>query len=183
MYDRTTNACWFRFAAPKLLPFVPHSSNFSMHQPLYKIARHFLIICGLNNNSKEFAVRLKNLFLIAVLFLASVMLINCEDSQVASRNISRAAHQFEIFRRVVFYNGITGEYILQIEGYCSVVHESSGKLSVVIKAEDGSFLKHYLGLSDNVTYFAEQLHPSKVSTQRYRVIFKPSVIIPAIDFE
>ena len=52
-----------------------------------------------------------------------------------------------------------------------------------IKTEDGAFLKHYLGLSDNVTYLSEQLQPSDVSTKHYRVIFKPSVIMPDIDPE
>jgi hypothetical protein len=41
--------------------------------------------------------------------------------------------------------------------------------------------KHFLGLSDNVTFFAEQLEPAAVNTYRYRVIFKPSVIIPDIN--
>lgn len=120
--------------------------------------------------------------LILIIAVVSLFTLSCEDSQVASRNISRAAHQFEVYRRVVFYNGITDTYILQIEGYCSVVNEN-GQLSVIVKTEGGEYLKHYLGLSDNVTYFAEQMEPKKVSTQRYRVIFKPSVIVPNIDIE
>lgn len=115
------------------------------------------------------------LFLVIASFFAS-----CTDADVASRNLSQAAEQFEIYRRVVFYNGITGDYILQINGYCSV-DQLSGKLSVTIKTEDGQFLKHYLGLSDNVTYFSEQLEASKVSDSQYRVIFKPKAIIPNID--
>ena len=120
------------------------------------------------------------IFLMAIL---SLLFVGCTDSDVASRNISQAAHQFEIFRRVVFYNGITGEYILEIRAYCSVVPEFDGRISVIIKTEDGSYLKHYLGLSDNVTYFCEQMKPSMVSDKHYRVIFKPSVVIPTIDLE
>ena len=45
------------------------------------------------------------------------------------------------------------------------------------------FKKHYLGLSDNVTYFAEQLDSAKVSRYHYKVIFKPLTIIPDIDIE
>lgn len=122
------------------------------------------------------------LFLMIGLIAIMGFFTSCEDSAVASANISKAAHQFEIYRRVVFYNGITNEYILQIEGFCSVVNEGN-ELSVIIKTEKGEFLKHYLGLSDNVTYFAEQMEAKKVSTQHYRVIFKPSVIVPNIDIE
>lgn len=124
----------------------------------------------------------KIIFLLAIAVMTITSFTSCEDSQVASQNISKAAHQFEIFRRVVFYNGITDTYILQVEGFCSVTEEGD-RLSVIIKTDDGEFLKHYLGLSDNVTYFAEQMESEKVSTQRYRVIFKPSVIVPNIDIE
>ena len=44
-----------------------------------------------------------------------------------------------------------------------------------------AYKKHFLGLSDNVTYFAEQLHTADVSAYHYRVTFKPQVILPDID--
>ena len=128
-------------------------------------------------------MKIKSLIIVAVVVLMSMCLTNCSDSEVASANISRAAHQFEIFRRVVFYNGITNDYILEVRAFCSVNPEPDGRLSVTIKTESGAFLKHYLGLSDNVTYFCEQLVPAEVSDKRYRVIFKPSVIVPDIDLE
>jgi hypothetical protein len=97
--------------------------------------------------------------------------------------VSKAADQFEILRRVVFYNGITADYVLTIEGYCSLGnHDDPGELTVVCKV-GGGYKKHFLGLSDNVTYFVEQLDAKNVSTDHYRVIFKPSVIIPDIDIE
>ena len=51
--------------------------------------------------------------------ISLVVLGACSDADVASRNISKSADNFEVSRRVVFYNGITGEYMLSIEGYCS----------------------------------------------------------------
>jgi hypothetical protein len=107
----------------------------------------------------------------------------CSDADIASQNLSKAADQFQIQRRVVFYNGITGEYILQIEGLCSLGNfDSAQRLSVTCKAPHG-YVKHFLGLSDNVTFFAEQLKSAEVSTARYKVIFKPTVIIPDIDLD
>ena len=39
--------------------------------------------------------------------LTLISLIGCgTDAQLASRNLSKAAEQFEIERRIVFYNGI-----------------------------------------------------------------------------
>ena len=106
-----------------------------------------------------------------------------KDADVASRNLSNAADMFEINRRVVFYNGINGEYMLTVEGLCSLGNnDRSGQLSITCKVGPTSYKKHFLGLSDNVTYFVEQLEASKVSAYHYRVIFKPQSIIPDIDF-
>lgn len=113
----------------------------------------------------------------------TAILAACDSSaDVASRNISKAADQFEINRRIVFYNGITGEYILTIEGLCSLGNSDTvGRLSVTCKTGPGSYKKHFLGLSDNVTFFAEQVDSANVSEYHYKVIFRPATIIPDIE--
>lgn len=118
--------------------------------------------------------------MLAVTLLGS--LAGCTDADVASNNLSKAADSFEVNRRIVFYNGITGEYILTVEGLCSLGNkDTAGKLSVTCKTGPSSFKKHFLGLSDNVTFFAEQIEANKVSQYHYRVIFKPAALIPDID--
>jgi len=107
---------------------------------------------------------------------------SCSDAQVASSNLSKAADNFEINRRVVFYNGITGEYMLSIEGLCSLGSAQETKaITVTCKTGPNEYKKHFLGLSDNVTYFAEQTDAAQVSPYHYRVVFKPAAIIPDID--
>jgi hypothetical protein len=115
-------------------------------------------------------------------FIVILLLFNScqQESDIVSQNLSYDAHEFKIYRRVVFYNGITDTYILQIEGYCSVMVED-GRLAVIIKTDKGEYLKHYLGLSDNVTYFAEQLEAKSVEKNHYKVTFKPSLIVPDIN--
>ena len=118
--------------------------------------------------------------------LLAVALTGCgsTDADVASHNISKAAEQFEVARRIVFFNGITDKYLLEIDGYCSVETGSSalaGSLEVTCKIGPGKFKKSFLGLSDNVSYLVEQIDPIKVSTTHYRVIFKPEAIVPDFD--
>lgn len=104
------------------------------------------------------------------------------DADVASHNLSRAADNFEIQRRVVFYNGITGDYVLTIEGLCSLGnYDKAREVSVTCKTGPTSFKKHFLGLSDNVTFFAEQVESANASVYHYRVTFKPSVIISDVE--
>ena len=107
----------------------------------------------------------------------------CEnDANVASRNISRSADMFEVNRRVVFFNGITNKILLEIIGRCSLGnHDTSRRMSVTCKLADGKFRKHFLGLSDNVSFFAEHLQPSPASVFHYRIIFKPQTLVPDID--
>jgi hypothetical protein len=123
---------------------------------------------------------LKRILTALAVVAGAASLAACDDAKVASQNLSRAADNFEINRRIVFYNGITGEYLLTIEGLCSQ-EPSDKKLAVICKTGPGEFKKHFLGLSDNVTYFSEQLQPAAASVYHYRVTFKPSVIIPSID--
>jgi len=104
------------------------------------------------------------------------------EADVASYNVSKAADMFEIQRRIVFYNGITGEYVLTIEGLCSLGNNDKAReVSVTCKTGPSSYKKHFLGLSDNVTFFSEQMESASVSTYRYRVVFKPSTIIPDLE--
>ena len=111
---------------------------------------------------------------------ATVLLAGCDDARVASHNLSKAAVNFEIDRRVIFYNGITDTYMLTIEGRCAIEDQTT-QLEVTCKIGDDQYKKHFLGLSDNVTYFAEQLATADVSSYHYRVTFKPQTILPDID--
>lgn len=105
-----------------------------------------------------------------------------DDARVASYNMVRAADNFEINRRIVFFNGITDNYLLEIEGKCSIEADTmDAQLEVICKTEDEQYKKHFLGLSDNVAYFVEQIEPNGASAYHYRVTFKPQVILPDID--
>lgn len=116
-------------------------------------------------------------------FLSLAVLAGCmDDAQVASHNLVKSADNFEIDRRVVFFNGITDNYLLQIEGKCSIKSDQYDKqLEVICKTGDEQFKKHFLGLSDNVAYFVEHLEPTSASAYHYRVTFKPQTIVPDFD--
>lgn len=111
----------------------------------------------------------------------AVALAGCDDDAVVvSENLSKAADNFEIERRVVFFNGITDKYLLEIQGYCSIEDEGN-QLEVTCKTGKDAYRKHFLGLSDNVSYFVEQVDGAYADPNHYRVTFKPEQIIPDID--
>jgi hypothetical protein len=100
------------------------------------------------------------------------------DADVASQNISTDADNFKVNRRIVAVNGITDKYILAVEGWCNINVDSANKQLEVTCKVNGGFKKHFVGLSDNTTYFVEQLDAANVSVDHYKVIFKPEVIVP-----
>lgn len=117
----------------------------------------------------------------AAAIATALMLSACSsDADVVSKNLSKAADQFEVDRRIVFYNGITDQYMLEITGKCAVEPEER-KLMVTCKTGPDEYKKHYLGLSDNVTYMAEHLEGTTASSDQYRVIFKPEALVPNVD--
>lgn len=125
---------------------------------------------------------LKKIAALAAVVLLATGLSACEDdADIVSENLSKAADNFEVNRRVVMFNGITDEYLLVVEGACSIVDEGK-QLEVVCKVGDKQYKKHFLGLSDNVSYFVEQGEPIEASAYHYRVTFKPQSIVPDVDF-
>ena len=128
-------------------------------------------------NKKNVALSLAGV----VLLTGALTACNEDDATVASENVSKAADNFEVQRRIVFFNGITDKYLLTIEGPCSIT-EDGKQLEVICKVGEKSYKKHFLGLSDNVSYFVEQGEPVEASAYHYRVTFKPQSILPDIDF-
>lgn len=116
---------------------------------------------------------------------------SCEGesaADTANRNLSKAAENFEVERRIVGINGITGEALFEVEGYCSI-ETPDRQLDVICrvegepgtKAQDGQVERTTLGLSDNVTFVSTQLKPADVDFYRPRIIFRPESYIPNYD--
>lgn len=119
----------------------------------------------------------------AIMIGTGSLLTGCSsEADVASRNVSQAADQFEVNRRVVVYNGITDKVVMIMEGRCSLGNnETADKRSVTCKTGSRTYLKHIFQLSDNMFLYAEQLEETQASGYYYRRIFTPQQVIPDID--
>lgn len=125
---------------------------------------------------------MKKLLLVSGILLSSLLAACTSEADVVSENLSKSADSFSVERRVVFVNGITDKYLLSIEGKCSIADDGN-QLEVTCKVGEEEYKKHFLGLSDNVTYFVEQLEGKKEDPFHYKVIFRPESIIPDIDLQ
>lgn len=123
----------------------------------------------------------KKIAALAIAAMSVAGLAACsDDSVIVDENMDRAADNFEVPRRVVFFNGITDKYLLTIEGMCSITDEGK-QLEVICKTGPDAYKKHLLGLSDNVSYFIEQMDSVKADAYHYRVTFRPEQILPEFD--
>ena len=128
-------------------------------------------------------LRTKTVALALTALTAGVLLTGCSsDAQTASYNLSKDADQFKVERQVVFYNGITNEVMLTIDGFCSI-EDQGDQLEVTCKAGPNEYTKDFLGLSDNVTYFAAQKEATDVSVYHRKFIIKPENLLPEFDVE
>jgi hypothetical protein len=119
--------------------------------------------------------------LVAAVLALGLTACTDDDADVASRNVSKAADNFEVNRRIVVFNGITDKYLMVITGACSI-NDSGKQLTAICKTGKDEYKKFFAGLSDNVSYTVEQGEPIKASAYHYRVTFKPQAILPDVDF-
>ncbi|RKD25969.1 hypothetical protein BEP19_03325 [Ammoniphilus oxalaticus] len=127
---------------------------------------------------------MKKKITIFILGLMTILLSACStESDTVNHNISKSADSFEVNRRIVFFNGITDKYLLTVEGLCSLDITGDKALRVTCKVGEGEYKRHYLGLSDNVSYFVEQVDSANVDPFHYRVVFRPESIVPDIDIQ
>lgn len=132
-------------------------------------------------------MKYRQLFAGMITGIFALMTTGCwldQPAEVASRNLSQAADNFQVYRRILFINGITDKYLLTIEGFCSLGSGTSARsITVTCKTGPDTYLKHLLGLSDNTTYVVEQLMDISVPTYHYVVQYRPEVIIPNLKLD
>lgn len=120
----------------------------------------------------------KVLFVITV--AALLMLTGCEsEAEKVSYNLSLQADNFNVVRQLTVINCIGGDTLFQMRGKMSITADTAdNQLEVVVEDEDGSYKKHFIGLSDNVTYVVEDLGGNAVSKYKYTLNYNPKMWIP-----
>ena len=104
-----------------------------------------------------------------------------DDATVARRNMTKAADNFELMRRIVFYNVRLGQNVVTVEGKCSIEY-GSGRTEYICKVGDGKYIRNFLSDSNDIVAIVEQMDSVPVNVYHFRRTFKPQTIIPDINF-
>lgn len=121
---------------------------------------------------------------VKILFVAVVIMMvlsGCDQRQAddVSYNLSLRADNFEDVRQITVINCLQGDVLFQMTGKMSIeVDGADHQLEIVVEDEYGDYKKHFIGLSDNVTYVVEDITSGDVSKYRYELNFNPSMWIP-----
>lgn len=120
---------------------------------------------------------------LAVLAVAALTLTGCiSAADQANENLSRAAENFEVPRRITGINGITDNVLFTVEGFCSYeIKDGAYEAICLIDRASGEVERTTLAKSDNVTILVTQIGGTEVSLFRPRVIFRPETVVPNFD--
>lgn len=123
---------------------------------------------------------MKRIALVLALMGCLLLLTGCEsEAEKVSYNLSQQADNFNVIRQLTVINCIEGDVLFQMTGKMSITADTEdNQLEVIVEDEDGSYKKHYIGLSDNVTYVLEDLGENTVSKYKYTLNYNPKMWIP-----
>jgi outer membrane lipoprotein-sorting protein len=123
----------------------------------------------------------KNLAVLLILAIISIgmTLTGCTEADRVSQNLSQEADNFNVVRQLTVINCIQGDTLFQMTGRMSITADTAdNQLEILVEDENGDYQKHFVGLSDNVTYTVEQLTGVEVNKYKYTLNFNPKMWIP-----
>lgn len=127
----------------------------------------------------------KRITAVLLALVATVGVSACGDSNAdkVGENLGKEAEKFNVQRKILFINGITDKVLWEVEGRCSLEYNDAlpANLELICKHGPDDYKKHFLGLSDNVTWIATQTEGIDVSEYRTKIIFRPESIVPDLD--
>lgn len=123
----------------------------------------------------------RKVLLVLSICVLMLSLGGCNQAERVSRNLSKEADNFNVVRQLTVINCITGDTLFQMTGKISITADTEDNQLEIIVEDDGRYVKHFIGLSDNTTYVIEDLNlgENDVSNYRYTLNFNPKMWIPA----
>ena len=116
----------------------------------------------------------------AAVLAASLTACSTQAERV-SYNLSQEADNFNEIRQITVINCLQGDVLFQMTGKMSITADTAdNQLEIVVEDERGEYKKHFIGLSDNVTYVVEDITAGDVNQYKYTLNFNPKMWLPEI---
>ena len=123
---------------------------------------------------------MKKIRMLAMLCLASLLFFTgCNEVDRVSYNLSKEADNFNDIRQLTVINCLQGDVLFQMTGKMSIQPDmDENQIEIIVEDENGEYKKHFIGLSDNVTYVVEDITSGKVDKYKYILNFNPKMWLP-----
>ena len=115
---------------------------------------------------------------IAILLVMVCMvgvLTGCTAADDVNYNLSQAADNFEVVRKITVYNARTDMIIMEMEGLMSLSNNSTSELVVTCKTGEDEYKKNYVYLNDYVIYVVEDITGTVTDPYHYKIHFYTAV--------
>ena len=123
--------------------------------------------------------KLAAIAIIFVILFVITQLTGCSQADRVSSNLSKEADSFNDVRQITVINCLQGDVLFQMTGKMSITADTSdNQLEIIVEDENGEYKKHFIGLSDNVTYVVEDITADDVSNYKYTLNFNPDMWFP-----
>ena len=117
--------------------------------------------------------------IVLIICVMIMSLAGCSEAERVSYNLSQEADNFNVIRQLTVINCIEGDVLFQMTGKMSITADrDDNQLEIIVENENGKYEKHFVGLSDNVTYVVEDMGEINVNKYKYTLNFNPKMWIP-----
>ena len=122
----------------------------------------------------------KIISVLTAMMLTVLILTGCTEAERVEYNLTKEADNFNIVRQLTVIDCINGDVLFQMSGKMSITADTADNQLEILVEDNGTYVKHFVGLSDNVTYVVEDLNlgDNAVSKYKYTLNFNPKMWIP-----
>lgn len=123
----------------------------------------------------------KIIIFVMAMVIAAGCLCGCvaRESTTVNHNLSQAADNFQVVRKITVYNARTDLIIMEMEGYMSLSNNGASELVVTCKTGANEYKKNYVYLNDYVIYVVEDITGTVTDPYHYKIHFYTAM--PDID--
>lgn len=104
---------------------------------------------------------------------------SCSAADNVNHNLSQAADNFQVLRKITVYNARTDLIVMEMEGYMSLSNNSTNELVVTCMTGPGEYKKNYIYLNEYVIYVVEDITGTATDPYHYKIHFYTA--LPDID--
>lgn len=118
---------------------------------------------------------------LVVIGIIAALAAGCSEASRVESNLTKEADNFNVVRQLTVINCLQGDVLFQMTGKMSITADvDDNQLEIIVENDDGNYTKHFVGLSDNVTYTIEDLNlgANDVEKYKYTLNFNPNMWLP-----